>query len=162
VRIYDGIIVRTRGPLPGKIHDKKFAEYYQIQNDLDPDEWALGDAGYQGMPKFIVPFKGELDDGQKESNKFLGRLRVIVERVYSEIKKFAVFEHPWRGKIPNQKLLLHVMLLTLSTTTTRLSLTTNKYLCNPTNLPFCLLRFESCVHFEPFKARDFEWFDCVA
>jgi hypothetical protein len=105
VRIYDGIIVRTRGPLPGKIHDKKFAEYYQIQNDLDPDEWALGDAGYQGMPKFIVPFKGELDDGQRESNKFLGRLRVIVERVYGEIKKFAVFQHPWRGKIPNQKLL---------------------------------------------------------
>jgi hypothetical protein len=57
------------------------------------------------MPKFIVPFKGELDDGQRESNKFLGRLRVIVERVYGEIKKFAVFQHPWRGKIPNQKLL---------------------------------------------------------
>jgi hypothetical protein len=36
---------------------------------------------------------------------FLGRLRVIVERVYGEIKKFEVFERPWRGSIPNHHLL---------------------------------------------------------
>ena len=42
--------------MPGKIHDKSFAEYNRIHLDLEEDEWAIGDSGYQGMPKFIVPW----------------------------------------------------------------------------------------------------------
>lgn len=114
--------------MPGKIHDKSFAEYNRIHLGLEEDEWAIGDSGYQGMPKFIVPFKGELDNQEKEANKFLGRLVLLLKEFmvrskslkYSNDHGEAAFQTTtYCGWLP-------LTLLTSNTDTTQLTQILNK------------------------------------
>lgn len=90
----------TKGGLPGKVHDKALADFYNVHSEIDNDEWILADSGYQGSIRFITPFKGRnLTVKEKLINRMIGRHRVLVENVLGQIKVFNCLKNPWRNKI---------------------------------------------------------------
>jgi len=103
---------------PGSVHD-----YTMLKNEFSPEEpWfeninALLDLGYQGIQKdyigdkIRIPHKKprkskncqnpELTDEQKEKNRVLSRVRILVENAIGGIKRFNILNHIFRNKKKN-------------------------------------------------------------
>ena len=60
----------------------------------------MGDKGYLGEKKVIIPFKGRnLPDWEWTFNKLLTTVRVTVERAIGRTKKFQILKMPFRHEI---------------------------------------------------------------
>ena len=103
----DGIIIHKSTHSPGSHHDYKI---YKSKHPTLPEELLnLYDLGYLGVEKdfpkqiSILPYKKkkgkELTDSQKEWNKSQSKIRIKVEHVIAQIKKFRINCDVFRNKL---------------------------------------------------------------
>ena len=87
----------------GKKHDKKVADEAELE--FPKDTTIIQDTGFQGyhpegttisQPK-KKPRGGELTEEDKESNKLISRIRVVVENVISGIKRLHIVKDVFRN-----------------------------------------------------------------
>jgi hypothetical protein len=91
---------------PGSVHDKKIMDSEKTIEKIPKQVPQRFDLGYQGVKNeypdhnIILPIKkpkgGELSSADKEFNKTNSALRVVVENVFSRLKKFRILSHPFR------------------------------------------------------------------
>lgn len=99
-----GKIVHVSDTVPGSVHDFTILEEGE---EISPEVNAIGDSGYQGIKniheKSEAPHKkpknGELTQQEKESNKILSKVRVIIENIIGDIKVFRIMSDRYRNKI---------------------------------------------------------------
>jgi hypothetical protein len=98
-----GRITHVSKTVPGAIHDFKLLEEGE---EIPPETRVLADSGYQGIrnihedsetPK-KKPKNGELTKEEKEKNKILSKVRVIVENILGDIKTFRIMSDRYRNK----------------------------------------------------------------
>lgn len=89
--------------VPGSMHDKKLEEQTMYLNHAPPGAKRLGDSAYQGSSdtygiwgiRTVVPKKkpkgGELTQAEKEVNRKISSLRVVVEHVIGHLKFSRIF-----------------------------------------------------------------------
>ncbi|MFC3493973.1 transposase family protein [Glycomyces rhizosphaerae] len=81
---------------PGSTHDTKAARIWQIPRLLrEYGLFALGDKGYDGLDHDLVvtPYKGRgKPEWQREANRVHARLRGPGERMFSQLKKWSIFD----------------------------------------------------------------------
>jgi hypothetical protein len=91
-----GNLLWISGAIRGAIHDTKAARIRQIPRLLSEfDLFALGDKGYDGLDHDLVatPFKGRgKPEWQKEYNRLHARLRGPGERMFAQLKQWAIFD----------------------------------------------------------------------
>jgi len=98
-----GRITHVSKTRPGSVHD--FA-LHKKETPLPPGARAYVDLGYQGLDKVHkqteVPYKkpkgGELDKDEKLYNRALSRIRIKIENVLAEIKRFRILSDRYRNK----------------------------------------------------------------
>lgn len=90
----------------GKVHDKKMSDKNMIARGI-PDEIAiLVDTGFQGLqkqhPNILMPKKkprgGLLTDEEKEMNKLISSVRIVVEHAIGGMKRFRCVADIYRNK----------------------------------------------------------------
>ncbi|PRP75189.1 transposase IS4 family protein [Planoprotostelium fungivorum] len=100
-------VLNTTGQLITKEHALKLltcllaerSNYFIIV--AHDDVGVLGDSAYRSAARpwaiasFKTPCGGELTPEQRNFNKYVRRHRVIVERVFSRMKEFAILTHPF-------------------------------------------------------------------
>lgn len=97
----------------GRIHDKTIFEEDPLTLRLPPNSTAMADLGYQGtqninphlkiiMPQKKPPLK-ELTAEQKQVNKTISSIRVVVEHPFSYLKHFGILAQKYRGRIQNRQ-----------------------------------------------------------
>ncbi|WP_106362381.1 transposase family protein [Glycomyces artemisiae] len=91
-----GNLLWISGAIRGSIHDTKAARIWQIPRLLaEHGLLALGDKGYDGLDHNLVvtPFKGKgKPEWQKEYNRLHARLRGPGERMFAQLKTWAIFD----------------------------------------------------------------------
>jgi len=103
----DGIIIHKSTHSPGSHHDYKI---YKSKHPTLPEELLqFYDLGYVGIEKdfpdqiSILPYKKkkgkELTISQKEWNKLQSKIRINVEHVIAQIKKFRINREVFRNKL---------------------------------------------------------------
>jgi hypothetical protein len=98
-----GKIPRVSKTVPGTIRDFKLLEDGE---EIPPGTRALADSGYQGIKNIHEdseipkkkPKNGELTKDEKEQNKALSKVRVIVENILGDIKVFRIMSDRYRNK----------------------------------------------------------------
>ncbi len=107
VGVTDRNIKYLSDTVPGKIHDKKIADEAQIA--LPEGTTMIQDTGFQGyalegvitiQPK-KKPKGEELTSEEKESNRLISRIRVVVEHVISGIKRLHIVKDVFRNTKDN-------------------------------------------------------------
>ncbi len=103
----DGIIIHKSTHSPGSHHDYKI--YKSKHPTLSEDIMVFYDLGYLGIEKDfpkqtnILPYKKkigkELTISQKEWNKLQSKIRIKVEHVIAQIKKFRINREVFRNKL---------------------------------------------------------------
>ena len=99
----DGELMDVSDTVPGAQHDKTLYDESGVGDYLDEDEAMMGDAGYQGIQHehpAVLPYKKpkgeELTKEQKEHNRRLSRIRVVIENTIAQIKTFRVMAEVYR------------------------------------------------------------------
>ncbi|MCD0447577.1 transposase family protein [Glycomyces sp. A-F 0318] len=91
-----GNLLWISGAIRGSIHDTKAARIWQIPRLLaEHGLFALGDKGYDGLDHDLVvtPIKGkDKPEWQKEVNRLHARLRGPGERVFAQLKTWAIVD----------------------------------------------------------------------
>lgn len=91
-----GNLLWISGAIRGAIHDTKAARIWQIPRLLaEHGLFALGDKGYDGLDRDLVvtPFKGKgKPEWQKEVNRLHVRLRGPGERMFAQLKTWAILD----------------------------------------------------------------------
>ncbi len=89
--------------VPGSRHDKKLYEESAVGNKLNDDEAMMGDSGFQGIQqehRAVLPHKkpkgGKLTQEQKDYNRRVSQVRVVVENTLAQIKIFRVAAEVYR------------------------------------------------------------------
>lgn len=75
---------------PGSVHDSRIWRQSAIRDVLSQFVGAaclIGDSGYGISPWLITPFKPPRDDRQRHFNRLHARERVVVERVFGQLKR---------------------------------------------------------------------------
>ena len=98
-----GRIVHVSKEYPGATHD--FTIFKQ-SSPLPPNTSIFVDSGYQGIDQLHAqaefPFKATknkpLDPQEKEYNRALSRIRVVIENVIANIKNFKILAERYRNK----------------------------------------------------------------
>ena len=88
----------------GRVHDFRLFKRYRIP--LHPTQLCLADKGYQGIaklhPNSCTPTKkprnAKLSKAERQSNRLLGRLRVVVEHVNRRLKIFRILAERYRNR----------------------------------------------------------------
>lgn len=103
----DGIIIHKSTHSPGSHHDYKI--YKSRHPTFSEELMVFYDLGYLGIEKdfpkqiSILPYKKkrgkELTDSQKEWNKIQSKIRIKVEHVIAQIKKFRINREVFRNKL---------------------------------------------------------------
>jgi len=97
VRVTDGKIVFLSTGAYGSSHDSTIFKTIGFQSFLSPTERIFGDGAYIGDNRCITPFrKINLNAEQRKYNFVVSSLRIIVEQVIGQIKKFKCLQK-WRG-----------------------------------------------------------------
>lgn len=90
----------------GKLHDKRFHDEDDIARNV-PDEIPIEvDLGFQGLQKqydnIHLPHKkprgGELNDAQKQENRFLSQSRVLCENAFAGVKRYSAVSQIYRNR----------------------------------------------------------------
>jgi hypothetical protein len=81
-----------------------------MQSLFDHDELTMGDKGYQGSNRIIVPFKRRraLTERQKAFNSRLSKVRILVEHTLARVKNFQCLRTPWRHSLYKHPIAFHV------------------------------------------------------
>jgi len=99
-----GRIAHVSETVPGTVHDFTLLEEGE---EVPQGTNVLADSGYQGIKNIHeqseIPKKkpkgGELTEQEKESNKILSKVRVIVENIFGDIKVFRIMSDRYRNKM---------------------------------------------------------------
>ena len=97
-----GNFVWVRGPSPGSEHDLVMFRLFGLSDRLESGELVLGDKGYQGHGKCIVPYKNHGYRHYHDTcvrckfNFKLCGVRIVIERAFSRIKNFRCLSTRWR------------------------------------------------------------------
>ena len=99
----DGELMAVSQTVPGSRHDKKLYEESAVGNKLNDDEAMMGDSGFQGIQqehRALLPHKkpkgGKLTQEQKDYNRRVSQVRVVVENTLAQIKIFRVAAEVYR------------------------------------------------------------------
>jgi hypothetical protein len=103
----DGLIEAVSESVPGGAnHDITLLRASGLLGELDSDEAAMTDKGYDGIQKdyphtrIYQPFKARrghpLTDEQKAYNQFLSKYRIVVEHTNAHLNKFQVLAQTYR------------------------------------------------------------------
>jgi hypothetical protein len=98
-----GRITHVSKSRPGSVHDFNL---HKQEPPLHPKSRAFVDSGYQGLDKLHsqteLPYKATktkpLDKEEKDYNRALSRIRIIVENILSDIKTFRILSDRYRNK----------------------------------------------------------------
>lgn len=90
----------------GKTHDKKALDKSTFLHHIPPDVTIWEDTGFQGTqkihPNTIMPKKNtkkkKLTDEEKEENRIISGIRIVVENAIGGIKRFNAVYQPLRNK----------------------------------------------------------------
>lgn len=92
----------------GSVHDKKIFDIEKTIERICKETPHWMDLGYQGVQRDypdhynILPTKRKNGEGlsslAKESNKVHNKIRIIVEHIFSRLKKFGILAQVYRGK----------------------------------------------------------------
>jgi len=88
----------------GRVHDFRLFKREGVPIGLD--QLCLGDKGYQGMAKVHAntciptkkPRKANLDASERQHNRLLARLRVVIEHVNRRMKIFRILAERYRNR----------------------------------------------------------------
>jgi DDE superfamily endonuclease len=88
----------------GRVHDFRLFKRERIP--FGTDQLCLADKGYQGMAKVHrqsciptkKPRKAKLDAFEREHNRLLARLRVVIEQVNRRMKIFRILAERYRNR----------------------------------------------------------------
>lgn len=104
-----GRILDVSKSYPGSIHDKTVIDQEETIKKFPKKTCLRFDSGYQGVKEdnpnhyLVLPTKKpkgkELSELAKEHNRINSKRRVIVEHVYSRLKKFRILGNLYRGPI---------------------------------------------------------------
>lgn len=103
----DGQIAAVSQSVPGgSHHDLTLLRESKLLDQLEPDEGAMMDKGYDGIQKehahlhLYLPFKARrghpLTPEQKEYNCFLAKHRIVVEHTLAQMNQFQVLKQVYR------------------------------------------------------------------
>jgi hypothetical protein len=102
-----GQILDVSQTYPGSVHDKAIIDQEKTVKKFPKQSCLRFDSGYQGIKQenpdyyIVLPTKKprgkELSDLAKEHNRVNNRRRVIVENVFSRLKKFRICGNLYRG-----------------------------------------------------------------
>lgn len=94
-----GNILYISDPVSGSIHDSRAITMTPVASILDHSGGVITDKGYQCCG-YVTPRKkpkgGELSVGDKETNKYISRLRAPVERAMAHIKSWRTLHTDYR------------------------------------------------------------------
>ncbi len=93
----------------GRRHDKRLWDKFYNTTDIPPDIEVGVDTGFQGMQtmhdKINIPTKATknkpLTDEQKQNNRLISSVRIVVEHAIGGIKRFRSSSDVYRNKLPN-------------------------------------------------------------
>ena len=104
-----GKILDISGTYPGNVHDKKVIDQEQTVQKFPEKTCQRFDSGYQGVTKenpnhyaitpIKKPHKKELSSLARELNTSHSKRRIIVENIFSRLKKFKICKYTFRGPI---------------------------------------------------------------
>lgn len=88
----------------GRVHDFCLFKLHRLP--LLPEQLCLADKGYQGIAKLHAnscipmkkPRKAKLDKFERQHNRLLARLRVVVEHVHRKLKVFRILSERYRNR----------------------------------------------------------------
>ena len=94
---------------PGSVHDKKICDEETLQFEKKTNVFV--DLGFQGLTSekanIIIPHKQkknqELDQKEKEKNKWCGKVRVTIEHTIGGVKIFRKVKDRYRGRMQNRE-----------------------------------------------------------
>ena len=103
-----GMIGAVSKSVPGGAnHDLTLLRTSKLLDNLDPDEAAMMDKGYDGVAKdhpdkrLYLPFKARrghpLTEEQTAYNRHLSSYRIVVEHVNARLNQFGALSQVWRG-----------------------------------------------------------------
>ena len=88
----------------GTIHDFRLFKLERLP--MLPEQLCLADKGYQGLAKLHPdsclptkkPRQGKLDKSERQHNRSLARLRIVVEHVNRKLKIFRILAERYRNR----------------------------------------------------------------
>lgn len=88
----------------GRVHDFRLFKLQPLP--LLPEQLCLADKGYQGLVKVHAnsvtptrkPRKAKLDQCERQHNRLLARLRIVVEHVNRRLKIFRILAERYRNR----------------------------------------------------------------
>ena len=94
----DGLIRHLSAPVPGRMHDLRLLRRSRLEGRVPRHVRLWGDRGYTGLDTLYPgretvvprkkPKKGVLSDEDKEMNRLIAKVRITVENVLCQIKKY--------------------------------------------------------------------------
>ena len=94
----DGLIRHLSASVPGKMHDMKLLRHSRLERRLPLNVRLWGDRGYNGLDalyprrEVVVPAKkpkgGKLTAEERETNRLISKVRIVVENAVCRVKKF--------------------------------------------------------------------------
>lgn len=92
---------------PGRRHDKRLADKFAFVSHIPPDVSIFADSGFQGIqhlhPNTVVTKRGRknapLTDEERENNRIIASLRIVVEHAIGGMKRFHVLVDRLRMKM---------------------------------------------------------------
>ena len=104
-----GLVEHASKSVPGATHDLTLLRQTDLLSELENDEAAMMDKGYDGIvtnypdKKLYLPFKARrnhpLTDEQKAYNQFLAKYRIVVEHTMAQLNKFQILAQRFRHQL---------------------------------------------------------------
>jgi hypothetical protein len=107
----DGQILHVSESVPGGVHDKRLLEKTGIEKLIPRQTKQFLDRGYEGVTKdnpthdIRLPYKrywkrgNTLTRGQKRANTLRSKRRIVVEHVFSWMKKYQILSQTYRASL---------------------------------------------------------------
>lgn len=105
----DGLIRQISSTTPGSLHDVTHLRQSGLLQGIAPGAIAVADAAYVGIYKdlpdhgVLVPYKAlrnhPLVMEQIYANRFLSSIRIKVENVFAQLKRFRILTHRFRHQV---------------------------------------------------------------
>jgi hypothetical protein len=100
----------------GKTHDKKISDKTNLISRIPKDVCIWADTGFQGIQKqhknILMPTKKSkgkfLTNKQKEENKTISSIRIIVENAIAGIKRYNCLSHAFRNKNGSDDMMMNI------------------------------------------------------
>jgi transposase len=115
-----GLIEHASESVPGgATHDVNLLRQTDLLSNLDDDEAAMMDKGYDGIAadypdkKLYLPFKARrnhpLTEEQKAYNRFLAKYRIVVEHTMAQLNKFQILAQRFRHQLTRHSAIFRIV-----------------------------------------------------